>query len=153
MWKVSWIILIGFVLLFAFDVVSTLSTLDLFKYMETNPVWIKTGWVGLILMNFLALYVLLRGYDTSLIVNRYAAITSFVYLSVLRIFVIINNFSIGERVQSGKITKVMVESVSDSVKIEHYNQMIIFNLLAPIIFSMVIYYLFSLDHKIESDQL
>jgi len=149
MWKASWVILIGYIALFILDITSTLSVGNLVRYMETNPVFLITGWIGLILINVLAIYLLLKGYDIKKPYNRFMVITAFVYLSVVRIFVSINNFSIGKKVQSGEITKAMVEGVSDSVKATSYSWMIVLNIFAPLVFSMVIYYLFSLDHKIE----
>jgi len=149
MWKASWVILIGYLTLFILDIVSTLSVGKLVQYMETNPIFIKAGWAGLIAINILALWLLLKGFDSAKIHNRFLILTSFVYVSVIRVFVIINNFSLGDKVQSGEITEAMVQGTSEAARMNHYAWLIIFNLMAPIIFSMIIYFLFILDHKIE----
>lgn len=149
MWKASWIILIGFISFFTLDMISTLSAGHLLKYMEINPVFIQFGWFGIIGTNILALYLFLKGYDSTKPHNRFMILTAFVYISVVRFFISINNFKIGSKVQSGEITQAMVEGVSTSTKVAAYSSTIVLNIFAPIIFSLIIYFLFTLDHDIE----
>lgn len=148
MWKASWVILVGFLILFSLDIVSTTSAGELVKYMETNIIFIYFGWFGLILINLFVLWIILKAYDQS-IHNSFMALNAFVWVSLLRIAVIINNFKIGKQVQSGEITKAMVEGVSTTTKVTAHAWMVGLQVLLPLIVTMVIFYLFRLDHNIE----
>jgi len=152
MWKFSWLLLIGFVLAALGDLFSTMSVGDLVQYMETNPVYINHGWLPVILLNIIALYTLLKAYDSKAIHNRFMVITAFVYLTTTRIFVIINNFKLGGQVQAGEITKEMVIGVSDAAKTSHYSMLILASIAAPLLLNMIVYGLFKLDHKVEKNE-
>lgn len=149
MHKVSWIILIGFVAFLILDLISTLSVGPLLPYMEANPTYIFFGWPGMIAVNIIGLYILLKMYDSAGPFNRYMVIASFVYLCYIRVVVSISNFSLGDKVQSGEITKQMVQSISNEAKMSQYFSTVTIGIFAPIIFNLIIYLLFKLDHKIE----
>lgn len=149
MHKVSWIILIGFVAFLVLDLISTLSVGSLLPYMEANPTYIFFGWPGMIATNIIGLYLLLKMYDSAGPFNRYMVIVSFVYLCYIRVVVSISNFSLGEKVQSGEITKQMVQSISNEAKMSNYFTTVTIGIFAPIIFNLIIYLLYKLDHKIE----
>lgn len=146
--KGSWFILIGFVILAVLDFYSTFSN-ELKEYLEVNPVFLVAGWWPVILLNLLALWILLKVYSSKKIFNRFHALTTFVWLSFLRTAVVINNFKIGEQVTAGEITKETIVQVSDAVKTEYYFNFIVAGMLAPMLVTYLIYWIFILDHKVE----
>lgn len=152
MWKGSWVILIGFILVAFLDFFSTFSVGELVKYMETNPVYLYGGWIPVIFLNIVALYILLKAYDSKKTFDSYMAICVFIYVTSVRIVVSINNFSLGRQVSSGEITQVMVEAIPTEAKLASYAIAVVFNLILPVILNFFVYFLFTLDHKVRRNE-
>lgn len=147
--KVSWLIIALFSSLFIIDVISTLTVGDLLPYMEANPMYIQYGWYGIIFANVLALYVILKAYGNNKMHNRFAALTGIVYISLARIIVIINNFEIGSRVQSGEITLAMVETSNATARVTNH-LIFSFGIIAlPIVLNLLAYGLLCIEHKVK----
>lgn len=147
MLKGSYIISIGFVLFLCLDLISTLRVGELLEYMEANPIYLHFGWVGFAIANLLALYILLRGYCHKQMFTRFLTMVAFVYLSMLRIFVTINNWEIGNEVAAGEITKEMVMGITDAQKVTSYAYLLSLAMLLPLVINIFVYWLFTLDHK------
>jgi len=145
--RASWLILIGFLSLAILDFYSTFIN-KLRHYMEINPLYLAGGWWPVIILNLISVYILLKAYGSKNIFNRFMSINTFIWLSVLRISVIINNFRLTEQVNAGEITVEMVQGVSDAVKATHHAQYIMLGILLPMIVTNIIYWVFLLDHKV-----
>ena len=149
MYRVSWVMLYIFVTLFIGDLVSTLRVGEFIKYLEANPIYKVFGMAGIIFMNFMALYMFLRLYHKKQANHlRYFLCTAFVYLSITRISVIFSNWTVGNQVMSGEVTREMAMAVTEATKQNTY-WLLMLGILVPIFFAMFNYILFSLDHNIE----
>ena len=149
MYKASWLILIGFLVIAIADFISTFRVGELVQYMEANPLFIMGGWYPVILMNFVAVYLLLRAYSNKgNLLNNWTAITAFFWVSILRIGVIINNYQIGNEVLTGEITKAMVMDTPPEIKINFYLTTLV-TIALPLFITMRIGWVFSWDFKIE----
>ena len=117
--------------------------------METNIAYIYFGWVGIVLGNMFYLWILLKAYDTSRAANSFIALTALVWISSLRIYAVFNNFKLGAQVKAGEITTEMVQATTTAAKIDYHFTLIFFGLVTPVLMTLLIFYLFKLDYKIE----
>lgn len=149
MWKASWVMLVLFILGALADAWSTFRMGDIVQYLESNPVYIYTGWGGLFFMNILLIYLVLYMYDKKTHPVRFAAVTGIVFVTAMRVLVVINNLKVGEQVKSGEVTEIMAQSLPDETKIWYYFVTIIGIMGIPAILSIIAYYVFTLDHIVH----
>ena len=151
--KASWIMLIVFTLLFILDIISTFSIGELLEYVEYNPIYLITGsWLLVGLLNILTIYLFLKAYSAKLPFIRYMVCSIFVMFTLLRIIIIINNFAVGENIESGIVDVEAVKAVTYEQKVTSYSLTHIFYIYIPMVISCFIYWLFSLDNKVEWKQ-
>lgn len=148
--KSSWIILIGFLVLFGLDLYTTFSVGDIVKHLESNPIYILTGsWTLIILLNLVTLYFLLKANDSKGAGSRFIACNFFVWFTGLRILVVINNFKMSSLVKAGTVTMEMAAATPDIVKLNHYTLQLIAAMYAPVLITLLVYLLFRLDNEVE----
>lgn len=155
MHKASWVILVSFLVLAFLDFYSTFHAGDLAHYLETNPLYPYIGFSGIIGLNLLVLYLLLKSYDAGSIFTRYANCSVITYFSAIRASVVYNNFNVAhkvvEQIQSGELTKEAIQGVSQAAKTASYisyMSIVAYGVIASLLLSFIIYYIFILDHKI-----
>ena len=147
-YKATWIMLILFVILAGLDFYSTARTGSFARYLETNYIYVLTrSWLLLIFLNILALYILMKSFDTHRVYVRYMVCACFVTLCIVRFIVILNNFEVGEAIDNKQITLEQVKQVSDLEKINSYTETSVLLLIFPITVSMLTYWLFGLDNR------
>ena len=148
-WKGTWVIIIVWTFFFIMDIISTFSVGDLIIYMEANPLYKISGISGIVFMNVVAVWLLSKNYDSKYSFNRFLALSTLVWVSVVRIAVIINNFSLGSKVASGEITKELVENQDVAVMQSNYALLMIFVMILPIAINILTYWIFLIVHKVE----
>ena len=154
MQKASWIILVVFVILFYFDLYSTLQSGEYAAHLETNILFIILGksWFVLILMNIFAVWIFLFTYSNKNTFSRYVICSAFTWLSLARILAIISNFKTAAVVNSGKVAIEAAKAYPASAKIMEYTLNISLVYIIPLIVTICIYFLFRLDNKVEARQ-
>ena len=146
--KAPWVILIGFTLFFVLDLGSSLMAKEYLQFLETNPLYQYVGLWGIILANGVAIYVLLKAFENGSVFTRYLVCSTFVYLSAIRAMVVKSNFTVVQSIKAGEITIEAASQLSEAAKQYSYLLLVI-SILLPILFSLVVYLLYALDHKIE----
>lgn len=150
LWRASWIMLIVFIALALLDFYSTFRVGEIIKYLETNPIYIYTGsWLMILFFNFLAIYLLLRAYDSPKPFNRFLACTFFVWISLLRIAVIMGNFQTHALVEDGSITIEKAQGYTTEQKLDTYTDTYLHSFILPMSVTLLVYILFRMDNKIE----
>lgn len=143
MWRASWIILIVFLALFIVDLYSTLRVGDIAILLESNPLGIPYT----MLLNFIAIYILLRGYDKFSAIRRFNICNYFIWVCVIRINTIWSNFQVGKRVDAGEITYEIAAAVTDTVKQNYYFTNVVLPLLLVTLSTWATFRLYCLDHN------
>lgn len=151
--KGSWVILFVFLVPMILDFVSTWIN-PIAQYLEVNTLYLAWGkWWPIIISNALALYIFLKAYGSKKIYNRFMALNSIAWFTVLRVSVIINNFKILGRVHDGEITESAAAAVTTAEKVaamtDFYYVYIILGVLMPIVITNIIYWFMLIDHKVE----
>jgi len=155
MYKASWVMLIGFILVAICDFWSTFRVGELAQYLEANPVFKFIGFGGIAFLNVLAAYFFVWRYHKSKFPSsRFMIISAFVYFTITRISVVINNVKIGDvvskaMVENPEATVAAAKAITYAAKVDQTFWTVSLGIMLPIIISMLPYYLFQLDHKIE----
>lgn len=146
--KASKVILVLFLVGLALDLWSTFRAGELAKDLEANPVFLVTGWGGLLFMNVLIIYLILKMYSKANPQMRFMACAMIMWLTVARIYVAYNNYKIAGWVEAGEITEAMAQAIPMEAKVSYYFLLNAVLLLAPVLFTHLTYVLFALDHKV-----
>jgi len=151
MYKTSWLIFFSFLILAVLDFYSTFSGGDLIQYLEANPIYLMGfGFWPIIFLNMVALFCLLKSYDNWHKPDvQFITLSTYIWFSVLRIIVIINNFSVVESINNGEITKEVAMAVTTTSKVNGYVYIYLFTLVAPLLITWLIYLIFRWEHSIK----
>ena len=149
MLKASWLMLIVFIIMGGFDLHSTLSTGELATHLETNLLYIITNSFWPILAaNVIFIWLTLHLYNYKRPLIRFSSVTLFVWISILRFSVIINNYKTVALVKTGEITMEMVQQIPTADKISGYSWLLFLGLYVPSIITILIYLIFRLDNRV-----
>ena len=137
------------VVLAVLDFITTLTN-PLHPYLESNPLYLLTGNFVLILLLHFVFWGGAYWFYTTRKKSfwRYYIISILVWVSMIRLIVIISNY----REALKPVTVATIEaakSITIAAKQAHFNNTVVLALLMPIVISVIIYFFFWLDHKIE----
>jgi len=148
----SWIFIIS-VLLFLIDVFTTLYNYKHLKWIETNPLFVKTGYIfPIILLNLLFFIVLFKMYawQKSQHIVRYLVINALVYVNSVRLLALKNNiywlFNQDKLIETVNLIKS--DPIIHQKTIELTQQSILINIF-PLILGFIVFLIWCIDHKIE----
>lgn len=141
------IAVIIFVVLAIADVISTLMVgQDLIQYLETNPLYKLIGLSGLFVLNLGVAGAFYLGYHyTAKTSTRYSLILCLVMISLLRVFIVINNL----RVASNPPSVEDVKYITEEFKINYYFYKVILPAVMYYVPGMFAFMLFKKDHVIK----
>ena len=137
------------VLLFFTDLGTTLINWDVFKYLETNPLYRTIGISGLIILNgllFLGSYYFYTKYKSPDL--RFMLTFALSLLLLMRIPIIINNWRVFLNPPSIEVAM----SYTTQVKVQQYVNFVIIPAIMPYFVSMLTWLCFRIDHKIEAKE-
>ena len=142
--------LIVYIILAVMDFISTFSVGEIAQYLEANPLYILgLGFPFLIAYNIFAIWVILKLYEDYFKVHRqYMILSTFIWFCLLRILVIVNNFSVVKEIDAGTITVETAMAVTTTAKLNYYVLTFTLLLLAPVFISWLIYWIFIWEHKV-----
>lgn len=127
------------------DTATTLRLGSLIKHLEANPIYSYVGIPGILLMNILLFGFLVWAYTKLKSPStRYIIINTLVMSLIMRVFVIINNWKIGNNPPSLELAK----QVTKEMKNEHVVQMAA-PFILPFFIGLISFYFFMIDHNIE----
>jgi len=134
-----------FILVAVLDLISTLRLGELIALLEANPLYKFIGLTGICIINVLLVCIILWAYYKSTSVGlRYSIIASMVTITTVRFFVILANWQIG----NSPPTLEQAQAITQEAK-NYAIWLIALKTLFPYIISMVIFWLFRLDHDIH----
>jgi len=119
------------------------------KHLEANPLFIKFGWLPVFGLNILCILFLVYSYEKGKTPIRFLSCTALVWLSFIRLVAFINNMNVGNKVISGEITKTMIMAIPMEAKVNYYFITLVVIMLIPVVATLISFYLFKIDHKIE----
>lgn len=131
---------------FVLDITATLINGKYLNYLELNPIYLTfNSIIPLIILNIAVLFLICVIYRKKPIGQRFFAINLVTWGCVARIFAIYNHIKIMQM-------QPLVEDlaiVSNSVKTSTYIWYGFILMLAPLLITQIVYWLFLIDHKIE----
>lgn len=145
--KGSWILLFLFIIPFIADMISTFRAGELVEHLEANPVYKLGGVWVIILLNFFALWFLLKTYNNKFMANRFSAVVIVVWLFALRCFVVWQNWQIGTEYLSGELTVVEASQVTQEAK-NIYLLWLTLAFVTPVFLTNFCFWIFRIDHKV-----
>ena len=140
------IILTIYSLLAAADIILTFMNRDLLKAFEINPL-VARNFMVLVFINLLVVWFLVYSYRKTPFI-RYVTISWVVWLMPLRALAIRNGIELLTSPPTQEIIQA-AEALPQSVKTSEFAIIAVATYALPLLMSFLIYWLFSLDHKIE----
>jgi len=115
---IKWVI--GFFLvMFGLDIWSTLANGPLLQYLELNPVYHYAGIWGIIGINIFILSICWYSYNnTKYPFNAYMMMYLLVLISLMRIFIVYNNFSIAADPPTIEMARQMTTQMKQQILVE-----------------------------------
>lgn len=134
----------GAVLILA-DLISTMLLKDLLPYLEANPFFSKIGLVGIVILNVVMVGGMYHLYNkTNSTTYRYIWINLLVTIILMKLLAVINNV----QVYLNPPTIEIAQQITTEMKVQVVTS---FGWMAvvPYAISIITFYLFKFDHKIE----
>ena len=118
---------------------------DLLQFLETNPFYSLLGIPGLVVLNLGVAALFFYGYKlTTRATLRYSFLLCMVSVTLLRVFIIINNLSVA----SNPPTVEQVQGISEEFRRSYYLLHVVQPLLVAYVPAFLAFFLFEKDHKI-----
>jgi len=141
------------VLAFIADMVTTLWNLSIMSYLETNPIFIRTGSIiPIVLLNVAMLAIIYYGYNwkKASVIPRYLCINSLVWILLARCIALKNNFYWVTHQVEAKAFAVAAaaDPVMHQEAIRFTQQQIAMDIV-PVIIGFVVFLIWLADHKTE----
>ena len=134
-----------FFILFIGDLWTTLSVgTALIHYLEANPVYRYIGIPGIAILNLLAIWFFYWTYNRNTPVQRYILCNALVAISVIRVFVIINNYRIAKNPPAIEIAQAVTPAMKQAAMIK-----VIAPVFIPFLIGIVAFLFWRLDHDIK----
>lgn len=135
----------AFIVAAVVDLISTLRLGELVQYLEANLVYDFIGLAGISLINVLFVCLILWAYyKTDSMTLRFSIISSMVVITVIRAFVIIANWQIGNNPPTIEEAQAITKEVKN---IQIWK--VALQTFWPYILAMISFWFFQMDHKIE----
>ena len=153
--KTEWVLVSLYLLFFLGDIISTLIHGSLVSQLESNPLYMMSNTLLVpILFNLLVLFGLIFVYRRYGINMRWYITTFVVWLSFIRIVVILNNVM----AYLNPPTAAQAEAISQALQTDYSTVifpmilLLVFYFVIPIILALLSFWIYRLDHTIERKQ-
>lgn len=139
------IMVVVWIVLLAADVITTLRLGELIPYLEANPVFKHAGFIGIIVFNLVVLWLFWWAYSRSANPHvRFVILLGMVFVCVTRVFIIVNNWLVGNSPPSIEEARAVTREVKTA-----YLLAMVVPQVVPYFMGWLAFLVFGLDHKVE----